>query len=325
MRAVDEFNLIGRYFRPLATAPEALDLRDDAALLSVPPGHELAITKDAMVAGVHFLGTEPPALIARKLLRVNLSDLAAMGAQPLGYFLALALPPGADERWPAGFADGLREDGAAFGFSLLGGDTVAGGALTLSLTALGTVPVGEALLRSGARAGDTVWVSGAIGDGLLGLRMARRALSTSLTEIQTQAQGRYLLPQPRVALGMRLRGLATACMDVSDGLTQDAAHLAGASGVGVTLRLADVPLSPAWRALAEEEGLSPADAVAGGDDYELLFTAPESAAARIREAAQASGMAVTAIGQVTQGEGVRLLDAAGRAVSLARTGYRHTL
>src|SRR3954466_15234535 len=260
-----EFALIARHFRRLA-GPAALDLKDDAAVLDPPPGRQLVLAADAMVAGVHFLPEDPPETIGRKLLRVNLSDLAAMGAEPLGYLMTTAFPAGTPEAWIGRFVDGLAEDQAEYGLAVLGGDTVAiPGPMTLSLTILGSVAPGMALRRQAARPGDAVWVSGSIGDGALGLRVLQGRLAG---DAAGHLARRYRLPEPRLGLGQALVGLALAAMDVSDGLVQDLGHLCRAAGCGVVLEAALVPLSPAAAAaLAEEPGLLPV-LLTGGDDYE---------------------------------------------------------
>ncbi|MBR0655064.1 thiamine-phosphate kinase [Plastoroseomonas arctica] len=307
-----EFSLIYRHFRPLA-APGALDLRDDAAVFAPPLGRELVIAADAMVAGVHFLPDDPPETVGRKLLRVNLSDLAAMGATPFGYLMTTAFPRGIDDGWIARFAEGLALDQGLFSVGLLGGDTVSTpGPMTLSLTILGHVAPGRALRRSGARVGDGVWVSGTIGDGAFGLRAIRGQVADDAGFLA----GRYRLPEPRVALGQALVGVAHAAMDVSDGLVQDFGHICRESGVGGVIEAALVPLSePTRAAAAGEHALLPFH---GGDDYELIFTAPEDAAVL------ALGMPVTRIGRVVDAEqGVRLLDATGGAIDLPTRGWSH--
>jgi thiamine-monophosphate kinase len=295
-----EFDLIRTLFAPLTEGfPGSLNLADDAALLDVPDGMQLAATKDAIVAGVHFLGGEGPALIARKLLRVNLSDLAAMGAQPWCYFLACALPGETPPAWVKEFADGLREDQEAFGLHLAGGDTTATpGPLTLSLTALGLVPRGQVLKRGGAKAGDLIYVSGTLGDGAMGLQLLRDGREDAYFT------RRYLLPEPRLSLGLNLRGVASACMDISDGLVQDLGHLCNASGCGAEITAAHVP---------RRGGVPLELALTGGDDYELLFTAPASIALEN----------VTCIGRMVEDEGVRVLDERGEIMRFAREGYRH--
>ncbi len=307
-----EFDLIGRHFRPLA-GPGALDLADDAAVLAPPPGRELVLTADAIVAGVHFLPDDPPDLVARKLLRVNLSDLAAMGAAPWGFLLTLAAPHGTTDGWFAAFARGLGEDARGFGIALLGGDTTATpGPLTLSLTALGLVRPGEALRRAGARAGDGLWVTGTIGDGALGLL----ALRGTVPDPDGALADRYHLPRPR--LGLALHGIASAAMDVSDGLVQDAGHLARAAGLGVELWAASVPASDAALAAGPEHL---ALRLTGGDDYELLLAVPPAREAALLAAA--GTVPVTRIGRFGPGEGVRVLGADGTVMALAAGGWSH--
>ena len=307
-----EFSLIYRHFRPLA-GPGALDLRDDAAVFAPPPGREIVIAADAMVAGVHFLPEDPPETIGRKLLRVNLSDLAAMGAAPLGYLMTTAFPKGIEDGWVARFAEGLALDQAEFGVTMLGGDTVSTpGPMTLSLTILGHVAPGRALRRHGARAGDGVWVSGTIGDGAFGLR----AIRGQVADAEGFLAARYRLPQPRLALGQALVGVAHAAMDVSDGLMQDFAHICRESGVGGVIEAARVPLSPATRmAAVGDQALVPFH---GGDDYELIFTASDDLAV------VALGMPVTRIGWVVDaGQGVRLLAGSGAEIDLPAKGWSH--
>jgi len=317
----DEFQLIADLFAPLAAGfPGALGLRDDAAFLAAEPGMETVVTVDAMVAGVHFLADDPPDLIARKLVRVNLSDLAAKGATPFAVLLAAAFPHDIADDWLRRFAAGLAEDLRRYGVALIGGDTVATpGPLTLSLTALGRVASGRALLRAAARRGDVVWVSGTIGDGFLGLAAARGELGGLDPADSAFLAGRYRLPEPRTALGPALIGVAHAGMDVSDGLIQDLGHICRASGVGAVVEAAKVPLSAAARAA----NTPLASLLAGGDDYELLVTAPPGAEAAIAAASAAAGVPLTAIGRIVEGEGVTVMDADGRTLDLGRGGWRH--
>ena len=317
----DEFRLIAELFAPLAAGfPGALGLTDDAALLAAEPGSDTVVTVDAMVAGVHFLPDDPPDLIARKLVRVNLSDLAAKGAVPFAVLLAAAFPQGIDDDWLRRFAAGLAEDLAHFGVALIGGDTVATpGPLTLSLTALGRVATGRALLRSQAKVGDTIWVSGTIGDGFLGLAAARGQL-TGLDEPHVAALAdRYRLPRPRTGLGPALIGVAHAAMDVSDGLVQDLGHICRASAVAAVIEAERVPLSAAAHAAK-----SPlASLLTGGDDYELLFTAPSQAAAALTRIGEAAGVKLSPIGRVVAGEGVTVVDSVGRALAMGQGGWNH--
>lgn len=315
-----EFSMIYKHFRPLA-GPGALDLGDDAAVFTPPPGREMVIAADAMVEGVHFLPDDPPDLIARKLLRTNLSDLAAMGATPFGYLLTVSVRRDTADAWFAGFAAGLAADQAEYGIVLLGGDTTSTpGPTSLSLTILGTVVPGTALRRTGARPGDGVWVTGTIGDGALGLLAA----TGRLADAGGYLAGRYRLPQPRVELGLRLAGIATAAMDVSDGLVQDLGHLCRGAGVAATIEAARVPLSVAAQAaVAGEPGLL-ARCLAGGDDYELLLAVPQARAAALREAASACGIAVTQIGAFAAGAAeVTVTGADGKPMALAARGWSH--
>ncbi|MCX7379018.1 MAG: thiamine-phosphate kinase [Alphaproteobacteria bacterium] len=315
-----EFSLIYKHFLPLA-GPGALALGDDAAVFAPPPGRELVVAADAMVAGVHFLPDDPPDLVARKLLRTNLSDLAAMGATPLGYLLTVSVPRNTPEAWFAGFAAGLAADQAEFGLQVLGGDTTSTpGPVSLSLTILGTVSAGMALRRNGARTGDGVWITGTIGDGALGLLAA----TGRLDDPDGFLAGRYRLPQPRVALGQRLAGIATAAMDISDGLVQDLGHLCRGGGLGAGIEASLVPLSlQAAAAVAADPALL-ARCLTGGDDYELLLAVPESREAELRAAAVACGVPVTRIGRFVSGAPqVSVRGADGAPMALAAGGWSH--
>ena len=314
-----EFEFIARRLRPLATTPGALDLIDDAALLDAPPGTQLVFAKDAMVAGVHFLPDDPPGQIAQKLVRVNLSDLAAMGAAPLGYLLALARCKEITDDWLAEFCAGLAADNGAFGIALLGGDTIlTPGPLSLSLTAIGEVPKGAALLRSGAKPGDDIWVSGTLGDAALGLKVLQGQLEVT-APARADLIGRYRLPEPRVALGQALRGIASAAIDVSDGLIADLGHVLEASAVGAELRADQLPLSAAARDLPGARDA----ALAGGDDYELLFTAPPIRRAEIAALARQLDLPLTRIGELRPGSDLTILDAAGQVIDMANRGWQH--
>ena len=263
-----EFELIARHFAPLSAAePGAFALTDDAAVLAIEPGRRLVVTTDTMVAGVHFLPENPAGAVAAKLLRVNLSDLAAMGAKPLAYTLSAALPENMEDGWLERFAQALAADQASFQVTLIGGDTVATpGPLTLTLCALGTVAEGRELRRSGARPGDVVYVSGTIGDAALGLAALRGELPGLAPELRQALGERYLRPQPRVALGQRLSGLAHAAVDISDGLVADLGHICAASGTGATVEAPRIPLSPAGRAVLEADAERMTTVLAGGDD-----------------------------------------------------------
>lgn len=312
-----EFGFIGRIFRPLA-GEGALDLRDDAAVMTPPPGREMVMAVDAMVEGVHFLSDDPADTVGRKLLRCNLSDLAAMDATPLGYLLTVARPRHLAEAWFAAFAGGLRVDQDAYGLGLLGGDTTSTpGPVVLSLTIVGHVAPGCALRRTTARAGDGLWVTGTIGDGALGLL----ALRGQVPDPDHALAARYRLPCPRLGLG--LHGIASAAMDVSDGLVQDAGHLARESGLGVVIEVDQVPLSDAARAAGPQWRET---CLTGGDDYELLLAVPPGHEQALLARGRHHGVRMTRIGRFvdpTAGTGVKLYDAQGNVVKVARTGWSH--
>ncbi len=320
--APDEFQVIAELFAPLAAGyPGALGLTDDAALLPADPDHEVVVTVDAMVAGVHFLPEDPADLVARKLIRCNLSDLAAKGATPFAVLLAAAFPRGTSLDWLRAFAGGLAQDLSQFGVALIGGDTVSTpGPLTLSLTAMGKVKPGGAILRSGAKAGDMIWVSGSIGDGALGLKAVLGQLSLSVEHTDYLAD-RYRLPRPRV--GLNLSGLASASMDISDGLVQDLGHLCRASGLAATIEISMVPLSPAAAAAIAQDQSLLATVLTGGDDYELLFTASPAASHALLGVASRTGVNLTAIGVMAEGQGVSVLDQHGQSLSFTVGGWRH--
>jgi len=323
----DEFDWIDQDLKPLAEgAPEALGLLDDAAVIPGRPGFDLVVTKDALVAGVHFLPDDPMDLVARKLLRVNLSDLAAKGAEPYGYFLAVAWPKGASRDDRRAFAGGLKQDQAAFGLRLMGGDTVTTpGPLTASATLLGWVPAGAAVKRSGARAGDRILVSGAIGDGGLGLRAAQDNLSALASADRAWLADRYRLPQPRTSLAGLLRMNAHASADVSDGLIADAGHIALASAVGMALDLDRAPLSDAarrWLAVQPDRTAALVDLATAGDDYEIVCTTDHGRVPAMQAQARAAGVALTEIGTVVEGGGVSVL-CDGAEIAIERSGYRH--
>jgi thiamine-monophosphate kinase len=320
---LDEFARIARFFAPLAAAG-ALGLKDDVALIEGPPGEDYVLKTDAIVEGVHFRSDDPPAQVAQKALRVNLSDLAAKGAKPVGYLLTIALGPAQDEAWLAAFATGLAEDQARFGIGLLGGDSTATrGPAMVSVAAVGRVAAGRAPLRSGARAGDLVYVSGTLGDAALGLA----ALVGKVADLDDMARaflvGRYRLPQPRLALGARLIGVAHAMMDISDGLVADLGHICAASHVGAVVEAARLPLSAPARAAIAGHPDRLAAALGGGDDYELLFTAPPSASQPIAALERALDLPITMIGHIEGGEGVKVLDQGGAVMTVSVAGFRH--
>ncbi len=322
-----EDRLIARYFAPLATHPGALGLTDDAAVIAPPPGCDLVVTTDGVIAGVHFFPDDPPEKISRKVLRMNLSDLAAKGAKPLGFLISVSLPAKVDEAWIAAFAAGLGEDARHYGCPLLGGDTDrTPGPTSASVTAFGVVPHGAMVRRSTAKAGDCVVVTGTIGDSALGVRLRRDenlAQRWRLTDaMQAHLRQRYLLPEPRNALAEAVLHQATAAMDVSDGLVGDLAKLCRASGVAAEIDVARVPLSDAARATIAADPALIETAFTGGDDYEIVLTlAPEKLAA-FRAAAKKAGVAATEIGRIAAGQGARFIRD-GKALSFARPSYSH--
>ena len=325
--ASGEDSLISRYFRPLVTDPGAFDLDDDAAVLKAL-GEDIVVTTDAIVEGVHFLPDDPPDTIARKALRVNLSDLAAKGATPAGFVLTLALRA-ADETWLTAFARGLGEDAGRFGCPLLGGDTVSTpGPKMISITAFGRVAEGKMVHRSGAKPGDRVVVTGTIGDAALGLDLLKGGAAATAIADDAAARAmlveRYRVPQPRNALANAVRDHASAAMDVSDGLAGDLAKLCAASGVSAVIDAPSIPLSAPAATLLARGTVGIAAIVSGGDDYEILCSIPESSLeAFVREAALA-GVAVTPIGTVIAGAAVpKFLDAQGTAIALQRLSYSH--
>ncbi len=315
---MDEFDLIRRYFAPLATSPGADNLRDDVA--EIAPG--LIATKDAIVEGIHFLADDPLGTVAQKLIRVNVSDIIAKGGKPDAAFLALVWPKGRPHEQLEDFARGLGKDLQRWGAHLVGGDTTStDGPLTLTLTLTGKVGARGPVRRSGAKIGDDIWVTGDIGDGWLGLQAATGKLGPLIAEARNQLVSLYRVPEPpRLAMADLVAAHATASIDVSDGLVADAGHVASASGVRVMLRAGDVPLSPAATHYVQNGKVDLRALLTGGDDYQTLFTAPVSA----REAVAASGQPVKLIGSVEAGEGVVVLDEAGKAVDFSGGGgWRH--
>jgi thiamine-monophosphate kinase len=319
-----EDSLIARYFRPLATDPGAFNLGDDAAILK-PSGDDIVVTTDAIIEGVHFLADDPPDTIARKALRVNLSDLAAKGATPAGFVLTLALRA-VDDAWLKPFARGLGEDAAHFQCPLLGGDTVSTpGPLMISITAFGRVPPGKMVRRSGAKAGDRVVVSGTIGDAALGLDLLKGRAAAALGDDERQMLiGRYRVPQPRVGLAQAVLDHASAAMDVSDGLAGDLAKLCAASGVSAAIDAQSIPLSGPARTLLSSGAVGIDSIVSGGDDYEILCTIPENRFEAFARAASLAGVPVTSIGTIIAGSSVpRFIDGQGTEIALPRLSYSH--
>ncbi|MBL4801460.1 MAG: thiamine-phosphate kinase [Emcibacter sp.] len=318
-----EFDLISQYFSPLSNqgAP-AFGLRDDAAVLTPPEGKDLVFTKDALVAEVHFFSNDPADLVARKAVRVNLSDLAAMGAEPLGYLVALALPKDMQdiEGWVAAFARGLKQDQDEFDWSLFGGDTVSTtGPLMITITAIGTVDPGKALRRNGAQEADDIYVSGTLGDAALGLKCLTKEVVTP----DSALINRYHLPQPRLDLGQNLWGIATSVMDISDGLVGDIRHLCALSGLGATIESDLIPVSDEFGKTLESFPLYKKLIWNGGDDYELLFTAPAHVADDIRKISKSLGLDLTKIGRMTKEKAIVIQASNGDNLLQGEQGYRH--
>ena len=318
-----EFERIARFFAPLA-GPGGLGLVDDVALIDGPGTEQYALTTDTIIEGVDYFPDDPPGLVAKKLLRVNLSDLAAKGARPFGYLLTTALPPARGEAWLEAFTAGLAADQNEFGIALLGGDSSATpGPTTLSLMAIGRVEKGKAVLRSGARPGDVICVSGTIGDATLGLGILKGEFAAASKKDRAFLVDRYHLPRPRLALGQKLVGIATAMIDVSDGLLADLKHICDASGAAAWIYADRVPRSEAARKLSKTLKDRRARLLGGGDDYELLFTSHPSSAYRIGDAMREAGVPVACIGEMTAGDGVKVIDAKGRPIRIDIAGYSH--
>jgi thiamine-monophosphate kinase len=314
-----EFDLIRRHFTRDPARPDVvLGVGDDCALLAPGPGQQLALSCDMLVEGRHFLSTVAPAALGHKALAVNLSDLAACGAEPLAFTLALALPR-ADEAFVAGLAQGMFALADAHGIALVGGDTNAG-PLNLCITVIGQVPAGQALLRSGARPGDQIWVSGTLGDARLALEVFR-GRHVLAGEAFAGVRRAMEWPQPRVALGRRLRGVASSAIDLSDGLSGDLGHVLARSGVGACVDVDALPRSPVLA--AQPSALQHLCLLAGGDDYELLFTAPPARAAEVQAAAAAAGVPVTCCGVIQAEPGLHVVDAQGLPLSGAWQAFDH--
>lgn len=329
-----EDRLIADYFRPLATHPGALGLADDAAAIAAPPGCDLVLTADGVISGVHFFVDDPPDAVARKALRINLSDLAAKGAAPLGFLLSIALPADLAPGWLADFAGGLGEDAERYGCPLLGGDTDKSpvgfgspGGVTVHITALGTVPHGTMVRRAGAVPHQHILVTGTIGDAALGLILrrdpqaaARWGLDGAMCE---HLIGRYLLPQPRNAIADALRRHAAAAIDISDGLAGDLAKLCRVSGVAAEIAIEQVPLSAAARRVLAAEPALMETILSGGDDYEVVAAVDAGRVESLRAEARAAAVAVTEIGTIAAGLGARFVDAQGRELAFKRPSYSH--
>jgi thiamine-monophosphate kinase len=315
-------------FRPIATNPGALALLDDAAVVAPPPDSDVVLKTDAIVAGVHFFSDDPADAVAKKALRVNLSDLAAKGAELLGFLLTLVLPADTDEKWIADFARGLKEDAEKFGCPLYGGDTdCTPGPITISIAAFGHVPRGKMVRRAGAKPGDLMVVTGTIGDAALGLMLRREPNNAAFARLDSAARShladRYLLPRPRNAIAVAIREHASASIDVSDGLAGDLTKLAAVSGVAASLDAKLVPLSGGARAALEADPKLIEQILSGGDDYEIAATVPENRLGALQAAASTAGIGLTTIGRIEQGEGIVIKGLDGKPITLRRGSFSH--
>jgi thiamine-monophosphate kinase len=317
---MDEFELIRRYFvsQPVIRPDVRIPIGDDAAVTRVPPGYELVVTTDVLVAGVHFFADADPGGIGHKSLAVNLSDLAAMGAEPAWFLLDLTLPA-ADATWLQQFAEGMHGLARQYGVQLIGGDT-SRGPLSIAITAMGFAPEGRALTRGGAKVGDRIAVTGTLGDAALALAAVQGATHLASGQ-KASIMHRLERPMPRVAEGMAMRDYASSAVDISDGLIADLSHILKASGVGARLIRESIPLSETYRAHLVQAGWEPA--LAGGDDYELCVTVPEASLPNLQEIARRQGFALTVIGEIMSGGGVSVVDAAGQPYHYNAIGHNH--
>lgn len=323
-RRPGEFALIAELFAPLAKSRYAFGLKDDAAILPVKAGTDIVLTTDAVVEGVHFLSSDPADTVARKALRVNLSDLAAKGAKPVGYVMALGLPRATGMKWLRAFARGLEADQQQFGITLLGGDTTATpGPLSVAITAFGRVARNQMIRRDGARPGDLVFVTGAIGDAGGGLAILKGESKDVRRTVRDHLVHRYRLPQPRTTIGPLLVGVASAALDVSDGLLADLGHIAETSAVRIAVDGPAVLRSASLHALWGDSEKALVRALTAGDDYEMAFTAPPRAEGRVMAAAARSGVPVSRIGRVQKGSGVELLGLNGASLAIPKSGWTH--
>ena len=321
---LDEFGLIAKYFAPLS-GDESFGLKDDAALISPPENHQLVITQDAIAAGVHFFADDLASLVAKKALRVNISDLIAKGAHPHSFSLALGLGSDCDEDWVASFAKGLAEDCAKYNIVLSGGDTFkTGGGAVISITAIGYVPEGNYTSRLGAKVGDSLYVTGTIGDAALGLLVRQGKLANIEADEREQLTDSYLLPKPPLEAIPLIREFATASMDISDGLVADCNKLCAASGVSASIKLDNVPLSKFAACIITADSKYLESALTGGDDYQILFSVSENDEETVFEEAKKLGVSVTKLGSLSEREqGVSLVDPDGNTIVFGKTGYNH--
>jgi thiamine-monophosphate kinase len=321
---MDEFGFIEKYLAPLATDDGAFALTDDAAVFSCEEGKEIVIAKDAISEGVHFLPNTEPRLIAKKLVRVNLSDMAAMGANPKHYLMSAALNSKVDELWLKEFCESLAEEQKEFGISLLGGDTIKqSGPITLSMTMIGEVEKEKILRRNGAKIGDDIYVTGNLGNAAFGLKILQNTLKIEQNDAKSEFVGKYCLPNPQIGAGTALVGLISAAIDVSDGLLGDLSRICDCSGVGAEIYKNILPVSENATQLLERQENLWSLVLSGGDDYELLFTAAPAKAAEIEAISQKIDVKMTKIGQIKEKTGVNVLDSAGNIITFDNTGYKH--
>ena len=320
-----EFDLIERLFSPLTKShPGAEDLKDDCATLSISSGFEALYSVDTLVEGIHFFRADPAESVAKKMLRVSLSDIAASGGSPRGYLIALSLPKDVSFEWLEGFSKGLADDQKKFNVVLLGGDTTStSGPLTLSLTAIGEVPIGQAVRRSKIEVGDDIYVTGTIGDAALALRLINEIGRKEASRCYPKLLEKYILPQPRVTLGPLLINLATSCIDISDGLCADLSQICKASNVSAEIRQAAIPLSLIAEKLVKSNKNYWQVVLGGGDDYELLFTANQSKRKIIDKVSNQIEISINRLGSIKSGEGVFVLNESGDLVLVDVPGWKH--
>ena len=323
---MNEFEIIKTYFYPLAKKfPGALSLLDDAALLDIDPDHQMVITNDILTAGVHFFENDPADLVARKSIRVNLSDLAAMGAEPLVYLLALSLPNTVDDAWLELFSNGLKQDQINYGISLIGGDTSSTpGPTSISITMLGRIRVNKALKKSNAKLGDDIWVSGNIGDAGVALKIIKGEVNVIDDKSKNYLFKRLHLPEPRLELGNNLIEIANSATDISDGLANDLNNICQASGFGAVVQGDSIPISELVSTLIKQtKHLKMSHIISGGDDYELVFTAPPEYTKNINTLSKNMGLKISKIGSIVEGKTIRIIDKIGHDLPLETEGYQH--
>ncbi len=321
---MQEFSFISKLLSPLTfNNKEALGLKDDAAIIPSKPGYDIVITKDMIAEGTHFFKGDDPKNLAKKLLRVNISDLAAKGATPYCCFLSIALPKNISEKWLKDFSSSLKEDLNLYGLFLSGGDTIAhNGNLVLSLTALGLIKKNKTILRSGAKEGDLIFVTGNIGDSYLGLQILKGDLQTTKKNCELLVS-RYHLPQPRIQIGKKLVNIASSAVDISDGLIADLEHICECSEAAAIINLNDIPLSTMARDITKKHPNLLLNIISGGDDYEILFTASQDKFKQIKQLSKSSGIPIIKIGSITKGKNIRLLDDNGKEIEIKNKGYEH--